>query len=477
VRTCLNAVVALGVALAVTVAAAGCTGAGDDRAGGKSTRRPVTLTLAHGDYRPTELEPFVDEVARLSGGMITIKIRNQWLGWPWRRRESGLIRDVAAGKADLGSAATRAWHAVGVTSFEALQAPLLVDSYALEESVVAGEIANEMLDGLEPLGVVGIGILPGPMRKLLSIDRRLAQVEDFERMRVGITESRVGREAVRALGATAVSFRPGTDLSGLDAVESHVDAIESNRFDDAGARHMTANLNLWPRALVVFMNKQAFGQLEVSQRDLLREALRRAIPETLAVHQSLEREAAAALCRRKLNFVAVAPADMTALRQALSPVYRELERDRRTRSFIERIRELREEESTSAEPPPSCLAAARSSPSGALPNGTYTNTTTAEDARRAQIPAGDPIYRVLPLRHRLVLESGDFVMYDVFADGDTEVGMSGTYSVYRDRIVFRSREDKIPLGWSFEGKTLRFDDEGEGGYFGAGFTPPFTKIG
>ena len=49
---------------------------------------------------------------------------------------------------------------------------------------------------------------PGPMRKLLSIDRPLAQVEAFERVRVGVTESRVGRDAVRALGATAVPFVP-----------------------------------------------------------------------------------------------------------------------------------------------------------------------------------------------------------------------------------------------------------------------------
>ena len=84
-RGYLDAVV--GVSLALVVLTLGCSGGGDDRAGGKSTRKPVTLTLAHGDFGPTELEPFVDEVARLSGGTITIKIRNQWLGWPWRRRE------------------------------------------------------------------------------------------------------------------------------------------------------------------------------------------------------------------------------------------------------------------------------------------------------------------------------------------------------------------------------------------------------
>ena len=94
-----------------------------------------------------------------------------------------------------------------------------------------------------------------------------------------------------------------------------------------------------------------------------------------------------------------------------------------------------------------------------------------------RIPAGDPFYRLLPVRHRLVLESNDFVLHDTFPDGRSEIGWSGTYSVYRDRIVFQGREDKIPFGWSFDGKILRLDDDGEGGYYGAGFTPPWTKVG
>ena len=50
VRTSLNAVVALGVALAVTVAAAGCTGAGDDRAGGEPA--PTTRHPDDGEWAP-----------------------------------------------------------------------------------------------------------------------------------------------------------------------------------------------------------------------------------------------------------------------------------------------------------------------------------------------------------------------------------------------------------------------------------------
>ena len=40
-----------------------------------------------------------------------------------------MIGDVEAGKADLGWAGSRAFDSVGVPSFDALHAPLLIDSY------------------------------------------------------------------------------------------------------------------------------------------------------------------------------------------------------------------------------------------------------------------------------------------------------------------------------------------------------------
>jgi len=184
----------------------------------------------------------------------------------------------------------------------------------------------------------------------------------------------------------------------------------------------------------------------------------------------------AVLCRRGLSFVVATPADISTLREALAPVYRELERDDQTRAFIARIAKLRQATSVAAETLPSCSTGERSA-SAAIPDGVYTNTTTADDARRARIPAGDPYYRLLPARHRLVLKSGDFVIHDIFPNGQTEIGASGTYSVYRDRIIFQTREDKIPLRWSLEGNALKFDDGGKGGYYGAGFTPPWTKTG
>jgi TRAP-type transport system periplasmic protein len=476
VRTYLNAVVAVGAAVAFTAVAAGCAGAGDDRAGRKPDPTPLILTMANGaGNRPVELQVFADEVARLSEGKMRIEFRDRWLGYPWRRPESAVIHDVAAGKADLGWVGSRAWDDVGISSFNALHAPLLVDSYALQAEVLESGIPGEMLKALEPLRLVGLGVLPGPLHKLLGVERPLRQPADFRGQRIGITDSRVARESLRALGATAIALPAGAPIGGLDGIEQQVESIEGNTYD-AAAKYLTTNINLWPRPLVVFMNEAAFAALEPVQQRALREAVPHALRKALAATRSRERDAAAVLCRRGLSFVVATPAEISMIREALPPVYRDLERDDQTRAFIAQIAKRRQATSVAAETLPSCPTGERCT-SAEIRDGVYTNTTTADDARRARIPAGDRFYRHLPTRHRLVLKSCDFVMYDLYPNGKTEIGASGTYSVYRDRIIFKTDEDTIPLAWSRKGDALRFDDGGKGGYYGASFTPPWTKTG
>ena len=95
---------------------------------------------------------------------------NKWR-WGQPAFEEGIIRDVQAGKADLGWAATRAWDSVGVSDFDALHAPLLIDSYALEGRVIDSRATRAMLAGLPPLGLQGVAVLPGRLRRLASAGR------------------------------------------------------------------------------------------------------------------------------------------------------------------------------------------------------------------------------------------------------------------------------------------------------------------
>src|SRR4051794_8803528 len=149
------------------LALGGCGGGGGDKAGGNRVSKPTVLTFANGNGDPVELEPFAQAVEQRSGGTLRIAFKNSWRSGE-REVERGLIRDVKTGKADLGWAGSRAFDDVGVSAFDALNAPLLVDSLPLEGAVLQSPLAGKMLDGLEPAGVTGLGLLPGPLRRPLA---------------------------------------------------------------------------------------------------------------------------------------------------------------------------------------------------------------------------------------------------------------------------------------------------------------------
>ena len=460
------------VAAIVAFAAAGCGASGDDRAGGKGSTKAVTLTLANPLPQPDELRPFVDEVERISAGKVKIRFRNGWIGWPWRRTEGALIRDVAAGKADLGWVGSRAFGDVGVASFDPLHAPLVVDSYELQAAVLESGLAGEMLAGVKRLGLVGVGVLPGPLRKLLGVDRPLLRPADFVGLKIGLNRSPVGSETLRALGATPVTVPGGATLDGLGGIEQQVASIDGNTYDEV-AKHLTANVNLWPRWVVVFINAKTYAALSESQQKALREAAKTATPIMLAAAEAAQAASTAALCGRGLTLAVASPADLAELRAAAAPVLARIAREPANRDALEAIEEVRASNPTAPDSIAPCPVRTTPKESSML-DGTYVTVTTAADARRARIPAGDPLYERLPIRQRLVLDGGVFNVY--YRERYKNDVHAGTYTLYRDRIVLIDPPDRLPFAWSFDGKALTFDDEGKGGYFGAFWAQPWMKV-
>jgi len=187
--------------------AAGCGATSSDKAGGTRIGKPVVLTMANGNGDDAELDPFASAVSQMSNGTLRIVFHNHWrTGSPGY--ETGVIHDVAAGKADLGWAGSRAFDSVGVASFDALNAPLLIDSYPLQRTALESPLASQMLDALKPLGVVGLGILPGPLRKPLG-SSRLVGPQDYRGKKIAIQDSQIARATLRALGATAHAIPSG----------------------------------------------------------------------------------------------------------------------------------------------------------------------------------------------------------------------------------------------------------------------------
>jgi TRAP-type C4-dicarboxylate transport system substrate-binding protein len=375
----------------VLVVLAGCDGSSADKAGGASGQKPRILTMANFDSQPGELDGFVSEVARLSGGTIRIQVQNSWRAGQ-AKYETGLINDVRAGKADLGWAASRAWDSVGVMSLRALHAPLLIDSYAVQERVVHSPLVGEMLAGLEPIGLVGLGVLPGPMRKPLGISKPLVVPADYAGLTIGIQQSLVAEETMRVLDARPVWFPAKGKIDTFDAIEQQAASIDGNQYDTIG-KYFTGNVNLWPRPLVIFTGKKVFDSLSPDQRNALRQAVVNVIPTQTAAVRRSEQEAAGNLCRRGLEFETASPDDLAALRTAVQPVYDALAREPQTRKFLTAIAAMGK--GLPAESAPTCRATGQAdgqAARGSSPlDGVYRVTTTAKDLLAAGVPAGDVI--------------------------------------------------------------------------------------
>ena len=139
-----------GVAAIAVLATAGCSGGSggsEDKAGGSG--EPVVLRLANTngqlDFTPAVVE-FVDRVEELSGGELRIEAVDEW-GDSAPDAEQQVVSDVSAGEIDLGWVGTRVFDTLDVKSFQALTAPMLVDSYALESAVIESGMTEQMLDG------------------------------------------------------------------------------------------------------------------------------------------------------------------------------------------------------------------------------------------------------------------------------------------------------------------------------------------
>jgi TRAP-type C4-dicarboxylate transport system substrate-binding protein len=308
--------------------------------------------------RQSDLVGFVVAVSHLSHGSLRVKIEPGWRNGDLAY-ETHTIRDVQAGKADLGAAASRSWDTVGIAPFRALNAPFLIDSYALEQRVAQSSLARALLARLRPLGLVGLGILPSPLRRPLGSTKALLRPADFAGLRIGTQESGVADETLRMLGAVPVRLAANqkVDLRKLGGVEQRASGVAGQLLDRKGEYYST-NVDLWPRPLVVFANERTFAALTADEQRALRDAVTSLIPAQVTFERETDTESVGDMCRRgALEFARATPSELAELRTAVQPVYDHLDRDPATRRAIRAINVMKRDLAGPPEALPGCPSA------------------------------------------------------------------------------------------------------------------------
>jgi TRAP-type transport system periplasmic protein len=447
----------VGIATLAAVAVAGCSGAGPTtKAGGQAV---VALRMADG-YSRLEYQPavkyFVDEVRRRSDGVLRVDVRHSWGGY-LPDFESRTVAAVASGEVDLAWVGTRSFDTMGVHSFEALTAPLLVDSYPLQAAVLRSELPRRMLPALNGLGISPLALLAGGLRRPIAVDRPLLRPDDWRGMTFSAFRSESQAATVRALGALHTDVFANDLAAGLAAgtiggFEKNLLAYSMNGGMERVAPHVAANVTLWPETVVLVVNPRRLGRLTARQAGWLRGAASDAAARSAAM-ADVDQGLVAASCGKGARFAVASTADLAALRAAVESVYSRLEQDPSTRAHIARIRELKQATAAPADLaiPPGCEDTAPkpvTTPSGpSAPASPLIGTWRTGDIRPERVSAvyeraggspaeatafvdglgtGSPEHRV---RFEIRITATSWNLYEQTDNGSMALGWTGTYSL------------------------------------------------
>ncbi|GAB3062014.1 hypothetical protein GCM10027053_25510 [Intrasporangium mesophilum] len=454
--------------LAVTVGVAGllvsgCSG--PDKAGGAAGGVVTTLRFENTNVPPpAQLQAFADEVAKRSHETVKIVfVESPHAADP--ELESQLVNDVRQGTVDLAWVGPRVFDTFGVTSFQPLLAPMLIDSEQLEGRVFDSGIPDQMLADITKVGVVGVGVTPGPLRRPLSKGEPLTSPDAFRGKVFGINSSKLTERAFAQLGATTKHLGAGPPLDTIDGIDMQVGLIWLNHYEDRGAKSIVGNLNLWPRPLTIIAAPKSWSRLTPGQQQILTDAAQATRAAALDASRAEDTANAADLCKSGMTITAATPAQLAQFRTAFQPVYDQIAATNPTnKARLQQIQGLKD--ATGAAPDSITCATARSATSetqpgdpqahaATIPEGvTFTMTLTPSDWDGCEGGADQHPTQI----DDMVFRDGYVYIY-VTTAGSTErtLGNKDTYSTFHDRLGFGNPADGT-VKWKVDGNQLILSD-------------------
>jgi TRAP-type C4-dicarboxylate transport system substrate-binding protein len=259
-----------------------------------------------------------------------------------------LLTDIRSGAIDGGSVSAPVWQDVGVQSFEALQMPFLITNYAVERRVITSPLAAEMLEGTQALGLTGLAIHEGGLRKPAAVDGCLVEPSDFVGVQMRSVQSDLLAESITALGAIPTVMPLGKVASAvedgrLNAIEANVGLVYTQKFYEV-LTCMSGNVNLWPFPAVLVVGDAAWNAIPAADRAVITRAATSLASDSLDILTDPASTLMADLCKAGDGFfyfgTATSP-QLAAMREAVQPVYDRYAKVDPTGGFVTRIEAIK----------------------------------------------------------------------------------------------------------------------------------------
>ena len=440
----------IAAALTAALAVSACGGGDTQRAGGEPAGTTKVLRLANANGSTDELQVFIEQVEKVSKGRLRIEPVNNWRNGE-TRYETGLIQDVKAGEADLGWVGSRALANVGVTSFEPLHAPFLIDSYQVQGQALEGDADDRMLADLKRIGLAGVAVLPGPLQ-YLQLDRKVDGPAGIAGLRIGYYDSPLQKAALTALGAKPAAIPTGASITNLNGVGAHAGAIHGNGYVTT-AQYTVADTPLWPRPFVVFADNETWTSMPEADRELITQAAEQARAGMLVALLEREQTAIEGMCKAGARMVALGDDGRARMQRAVAPLLAKLRNDPATRDAMAEIESLR----TGGSPHIIRCPAGTGTQQATL-TGVF-ETTIRKTEKGSDVLADDwADSGADAIRFRLELSDGRAVITEYYPSGPI-IGFDEGYSIFKDVIKFEGTGGPpFTARWELDGKRLRFSE-------------------
>ena len=331
------------------VAVLGLTGCGSSSSSSADTSgsSSAEITLRLGYVTAAEhpygiaVNSFIKAVNTASGGKIAIE------GLPsYQGGDVPLLRDVRGGAVNMASVSSAVWGTQGVHSFDALQALGLITRLDLEREVITGPIGAQMLEATSTVGLKGLAIHEGGLRKPVGAKKPLPSPAAFKGLAIRTPESTVLQTGIKGLGADPTAIPVGDIYAALrdgtvNGMESNLGLIQTLKLYEV-AKYVTANATLWPFPTVLVMNQKKFDSLTSDQQKIITDAASK-VPGFSIDFLSKPSELPATLCTEGMKFVIANDADLKSFAKASKTVITELSKDNAdTKSYIDQIQALKD---------------------------------------------------------------------------------------------------------------------------------------
>jgi len=235
---------------------------------------PITLKLGHATQtaHPYHLAAakFAELVSSKSGGRLEIKI------YPARMLgdDTELAEQVMSGTIDMGVIAGSIFSKY-TPLLDTMQLPFLLNSYDKEFKAMKTDEMEEILTGLEPLGLKGLGIFEGGMRYIANNVRPINNPDDLKGLKLRVAPSNLLLDNLEALGANPTPMAYGEVYSGLQT--SVIDGEEINLTSIYVEKHYevlkyVSLMPLFPFPGLCAINLQTFNNLSIEDQRIIEEA-------------------------------------------------------------------------------------------------------------------------------------------------------------------------------------------------------------